>query len=594
MDDAKNFLSALDDETLLRKQKSIRRKLLEQLGENFLPKRIAILNGSTTNDIKNILEIFLLGEGIKPAFYESDYNKFFEDAVFENPALENFQPEIIIVFTSVVNILNLPQLDDTPAEVDEKLSAEFQRFKIIWENLSSKYNAIIVQNNFDAPCTQPEGNLDSFLPQSLSRFVARLNEKFADYATSHAGFYLNDINRLAAEVGLSRWHNRAQYHAYKFAMDYDIFPAVAKNLKRVICAALGKVKKCLVLDLDNTLWGGVIGEDGVAGISLGNETAEGEAYTEFQKYVKRLKNRGIILAVCSKNDEDVAKSGFSHPDSVLTLEDFAIFLANWEPKNLNVAKISRELNIGLDSLVFLDDSPAEREIVRKNLPEVAVPEIDSADVFSYIRALEAEGYFDTLAISADDKRRGDFYRENQNRIAARENFSDYNEFLKSLEMTAEIFPFKEIYFDRIAQLTNKTNQFNLTTRRFTRAQIQQMAEDENFLTLCCRLKDKFGDNGIISVIVGEKKNSELRIILWLMSCRVLKRGVEDAMLNFLVDAAKNIGVEKITGYYFPTNKNKMVAELYKNFGFEKISDGVWNLRLADFLPRENFIVVGGD
>lgn len=593
---AKNFKIAgefFDGDTLLRKQKSILRKLRESADESFVSKRIAILSGSTVTDIKNLSEIFLLNEKIRPTFYESEYNKFYEDAVFGNEILDEFNPEIVIIFTGTVNILNRPEISDTPEEVEEKLNAEYRRFETVWKKLSEKFSAVIIQNNFDMPHTRPEGNFDSVFSGGLQRFVARLNEKFAEYAEKNSGFYIHDINRLSAEIGLNRWHNRSQYYAYKFAVNYDVIPEVAKSLKKIVCAVLGKVKKCLVLDLDNTLWGGIIGESGAAGISIGHETATGEAYEEFQTYVKNLKERGIILAVCSKNDEEVAKTGFSHPSGVLKLEDFAIFVANWEPKNLNIKRISEELNMGLADMVFMDDNPVERELIRQTLPEVAVPEINPDDVFSYIQVIEEEGYFEIVTVSGEDRKRTEFYRANRQRKTAAENFADYDEFLKSLEMSAEVGEFAEIYFDRIAQLTNKTNQFNLTTRRFTREEIRKISEDKNFVTLYCRLKDKFGDNGIVSLIIAEKKNSALHINLWLMSCRVLKRDVENFMLNNLIERAKKFGIDELIGYWFRTKKNGQVKDLYKNFGFEKISEdensGVWRLQLSDFVPQKNFI-----
>lgn len=583
-----------DNDFILRKQKSIKRKLLERINAEYLPARIAILGGSTTADIKNLLEIFLLNVGIKAEFYESEYNKFYEDAVFSNPALDEFKPTIIIIFTSVVNLLNRPEAFDDEKSAQEKLQREYERYKLIWKNLAEKFpESTIIQNNMDIPYENSLGNLAAVLPQGLNRFLDNLNEKFAQYAANHSNFYIHDLHGLSAQIGLNNWHNRAQYYAYKFAMNYDVIPDVSRSLANIIQAILGKSKKCLVLDLDNTLWGGVIGDDGINGIIIGHETPQAEAFTAFQEYVKRLKERGIILAVCSKNDEDIAKSGFNHPDSVLKFEDFAAFKANWQPKNINIQEIAREINIGIESLVFIDDNPAERQLVRENLTEVAVPEVDPANIYSYISAIEKSGYFEPVTISQDDLQRNKTYQENKQRRNLEEAAVSYDDFLKSLEMTAEIAPFKEIYFERIAQLTNKTNQFNLTTKRFTLAEISQIAANENYLTLYGRLKDKFGDNGLVSVVIGELCAAELHIRLWLMSCRVLKRGMENAMLNALVDRAKISGCKKIVGYYFPTKKNNMVADLYKNFGFQKISDTVWSLNISDFVKQENFIKIEG-
>ena len=566
--------------------------------ENFsyVEKKIAILGGSTVDDIKNILEIFLLHAGIKPTFYQSEYNKFYEDAVFGNAELDNFQPDVIIIFTSFVNLNNLPDITDNADSVQEKLIAEYNRYLQIWESLTKKFSAVIIQNNFDLPFSAALGNFDAAATYGTIPFVEELNRLFANYAQSHGNFFIHDLHGLSARIGLEKWHNRFQYHAYKFAMNYEVMPKVALNLSKIIRAVFGKNKKCLVLDLDNTLWGGVIGDDGLENLQIGHETPAAEAFTEFQKYVLKLKRRGVILAVCSKNDEDVAKSGFTHPDSVLKFEDFAAFYANWQPKNENIAAIAAELNIGIDSLVFIDDNPAERQIVRDTLPEVAVPEVDAADIFSYIHAIEGAGYFEPLTISDDDLKRNDTYRENKQRQNLAASVSNYDDFLISLNMHAEIDSFKPIYFDRIAQLTNKTNQFNLTTRRFTRAEIEQIAADSRYITLYGRLEDKFGDNGLISVIIGEKRNDEVHVNLWLMSCRVLKRGMEFAMLDELVKRCGDC--KKIIGYYFPTKKNKMVENFYSDFGFtliEKNSSGTtWELPIENYVPKNKFIKVGGE
>ena len=591
------FTYPYDNDFLLRKQKSAKRELLARKGIAYTEKRIAALGGSTTDDIKNILDLFLLESGIKPTFYQSEYNKFYEDAVFGNLELDAFAPEIVIVFTSVVNIVNAPSVNDDEAAIRAKIAAEVSRFTEVWEKLAAKYNAVIIQNNFDLPAADDLGSLSAAHMAGTHRFVAALNERFAEYAAAHDNFYLHDLHGLSARIGLAKWHNPSQYFAYKFAMDYDVMPEVSLSLAKIIRGILGKTKKCLVLDLDNTLWGGVIGDDGLDGIQIGHETPAAEAYSAWQEYVLKLKERGVILAVCSKNDEEVAKSGFGHPDSILHLEDFAAFYANWEPKNLNIAAIAKEINIGLDSLVFIDDNPAEREIVRQTLPEVAVPEVDAADVFSFIRAIEGAGYFEPIAISEDDRRRNAAYQENKARLALAHSAANYDDFLKSLNMKAEIDSFRSVYFDRIAQLTGKTNQFNLTTRRYTRAEIESMAGDDRFITLYGRLTDKFGDNGLISAVIGERKGAELHILLWLMSCRVLKRGMEENMLDVLAARAKEKGCTKFIGYYYPTKKNKMVEGMYASFGFAPAgTDGdgtVWEMPLADYVKHGKYIEVRG-
>lgn len=591
----KIFTYPYNNDLLMRRQKGIKRQLLNRENVNYLEKRIAILSGSTTDDLKNILELFLLHAGIRPIFYQSEYNKFYEDAVWGNSELDIFRPQIIIIFTSVVNILNKPQAGDSSEIVQDKLRAEAARFRQVWKALQSRYHAVIIQNNMDMPYEEQLGSLGAVKEYGLSNFIEKLNFEFSSYAVHHAGIYINDLHRLSARVGLDKWHNRFQFYAYKLAMNYEVIPEAANGIGKIIKAILGKSKKCLVLDLDNTLWGGVIGDDGVENIQIGHETPEAEAFTAFQEYVLNLKRRGIILAVCSKNDENIAKSGFSHPDSVLKVEDFVSFHANWEPKNLSIKAIADEINIGTDSLVFIDDNPVERQLIRETMPEVAVPEVDARDIFSYIRVIEGAGYFEPVSISADDLQRSEAYMSNQQRKKLSESVHSYDEFLKSLEMEAEIDSFKPIYFDRIAQLTNKSNQFNLTTCRYSRADIENIANDNSYITLYGRLADKFGDNGLVSVIIGEKKADELHIRLWLMSCRVLKRGMEEVMLDALVEKAKENACDTLVGYYYKTNKNKMVADLYKNFGFSLLAangdDSVWQLNVENYSYKSKYILL---
>lgn len=590
------FTYPYDKDLLMRKQKSIRRELLARPDVDYIDKRIAVLCGSTVDDIKNILELFLLDVGIRPRFYQSEYNKFYEDAVFGNAELDVFQPDIIIVFTSMVNIIERPALGDGYDELKEKLCMEMGRFTRIWEELTKRFPAaVIIQNNMDLSYETGLGSLDAAEHYGLTRFIESLNRDFADYAVSHENFFLHDLHGLAARIGLLKWHDRFQYYAYKLAMSYDVIPEVSLGLAKIIKGLLGKNKKCLVLDLDNTLWGGIIGDDGMEHIEIGHETPTAEAYTAFQEYVLKLKERGVILAVCSKNEEDIAKSGFNHPDSVLHVEDFVSFHANWKPKNINLRIIAEEINIGTDSLVFIDDNPAERQLVRDTMPEVAVPEVDPVDVFSYIRAIEGAGFFEPVTISEDDRKRNESYRGNIQRRSLEESMQTYDDFLQSLEMEAEIDDFRSVYYDRIAQLTNKSNQFNLTTRRYTRADIEQMANDQHYVTLYGRLRDKFGDNGLISVVIGEKIDDSLHIRLWLMSCRVLKRGMEQMMLDALAARAAADGCKELIGYYYKTAKNKMVSDLYAVFGFEKImqsgDDTVWRLDLTGYEKQGKYIAL---
>ncbi|MEI8185757.1 MAG: HAD-IIIC family phosphatase [Chlorobiaceae bacterium] len=558
-----------DSHYLLRKKKAIRRDLLHQ--SELLDKRIAILGGSTTAEVKDMLEIFLLQDGIRPVFYESEYNQYFEDLIFPNPSLNEFAPDIVYIHTTNLNIKRFPSFQESNAEIDELLSSEVSRFKLMWDSVATHFACPIIQNNFELPYFRGLGNLDGYDIHGRARYVSELNLRFAEHARGRSNLYLNDINYLAAWFGLERWYDKHFWYSYKYAMNYEAIPILADSVASIIKAIYGKTKKCLVLDLDNTLWGGVIGDDGVNGIQIGKETPEAEAFSEFQQYCRMLKERGIILAVCSKNEERNAHEGFAHPDSILKLEDFSAFKANWEPKYQNIRSIAQILNIGIDSLVFADDNPVEREIVQIQEPEVKVPVLGS-DVAHYINILDKTGYFEPVSLSSDDVHRSSFYDDNKVRQKHQGAFLNYEDFLRSLEMKAEIKPFVPIYLDRITQLINKTNQFNLTTRRYTQSEVEEIANKSNYITLYGRLRDKFGDNGLISIIVGEVIKSAIHIDLWLMSCRVLKRGMEDAMFQQLVSIAKSQKITTIYGYYYPTSKNKMVSGLLGQMGFNKKGD----------------------
>lgn len=593
-----NLLTYPFDVAMLRKkQKAIRRELLEQ-DVVLLEKRIAILGGSTTNMFRDFLELFLLDAGVKPIFYESEYAQYYEEAVFQNDALSAFAPDIIFVFTTSVNLKEQPSVFETKEEAEARINREYARYQSIWDGLAARYHAVIIQNNFEMPAHLPLGSLDAVLWSGWRNTIESLNAQIAAYALTHAGMYVHDVHYLASVLGMEQWFDLSQYSAYKLAVRYESMPFVALHAANVVKAVLGKTKKCLVLDLDNTLWGGIIGDDGMEGIQIGKETPEAEAYTAFQRYLLTLKERGVLLAVCSKNEEVVAKLGFSHPDTVLQLDDFVAFQANWEPKDQNIRAIARQLNIGLDSLVFLDDNPAERAIVRQGVPEVAVPEVTGGDVVSYIRALERNGYFEPIAISEDDRKRSEAYRENKKRVELEASLDSYEDFLRSLDMQAEIASFQPIYYDRIAQLTNKSNQFNLTAFRYTRADIERMAKDSHYITLYGRLQDRFGDNGLVSVIIAEKEGSDVHIRLWLMSCRVLKRGMEEAMMDVLLARTRLAGGKKLIGYYYPTAKNGMVRDFYGLHGFSLLEDvagamvWVYDLAAKDTSPvQRHFIMV---
>lgn len=487
---------------LISKRKSILRKLRKSVSQSFLSKKIAILGGSTTASIRQMLEVFLLSQGIDPEFYESEYAQYWQDAMFGENLIE-FKPDIIFIHTSFRNIKELPNLHDSVRTIDLKLEKEFEYFKTMWEKLISRCHCSIIQNNFERPIWRLMGNRDAWDLRGVTNFVSRLNQRFYEFAQTHSDFFINDIDYLCAQYGLDKWHDVYYWHMFKYALAVPAIPSLAFSVANIIKSIYGKNKKALVLDLDNTLWGGVIGDDGVDAISVGPEVSMGQAYSEFQRYVRSLKDIGVILSVSSKNEEGNAISGLNHPDSVLHPEDFAVIKANWNNKDLNLRKIATTLNIGVDSLVFVDDNPAERAIVRCQLSEVAVPEVNIVE--DYIRTIDNNGYFETTNFSAEDLVKSKMYTENTKRAELALSFGDYRDFLISLKMKALIRDFEPIYMQRISQLINKSNQFNLTTKRYSQSDIEKVTASSKHIRLYGKLSDKFGDNGLVSVVIGKEK-----------------------------------------------------------------------------------------
>ena len=585
-----------DANAIISKKKSIRRTLLENTN-GMISKKIAILGGYTTSNIKLIMELFLLDQGIKPEFYESEYNQYFQDAVFDNKELEEFAPDIIYVCTSNRNIIRYPTIQDSSDEIEKLLNSEIDKYKKIWKSLEDRYHCPVIQNNFEMPLYRLLGNKDASDIHGKVNFLSRLNMEFYRYAQEHDNFYICDINYLSADFGLSKWSDPFYWHMYKYAVNVDAIPYLAFNVSNIIKSILGKNKKGLVLDLDNTLWGGIIGDDGVDNIVLGPEESEGQVYSEFQRYIKEQQDIGVILNIDSKNEEENALAGLSHPDSELSKDDFIVIKANWEPKDKNYREIANQLNLAPESLLFIDDNPAERTIVREQIPGVIAPELGEAH--QYIQRIDRGGYFEVTSLTADDKKRNEMYKENAKRAELQAAYSNYSEYLKSLEMQATIAPFESVYMARIAQLTNKSNQFNLTTRRYTQAEIEDIAEDSSYITLYGKLLDKFGDNGVVSVIIGNIKDKVCHIDLWIMSCRVLKRDMEFAMMDRLVEKCISLDINEIRGYYYPTAKNKMVKDFYGMQGFEKISEdkagnSEWAFSITtDYKQKNEVICVGG-
>ncbi len=582
-----------DSHFILKNRKKIKKELLSQNSEK-ITKKIAVLGGSTTADIVAILDLFLLDNGIMAEFYQSEYNKYWEGAVFENKELSDFSPDLIYIHTTSKNLsyyeFNMSYSKD---DYDTILDKQYEHFKTMWKKLKESYNCPIIQNNFEMPHYRILGNRDSWDFHGRVNFISRLNMQLYEYAQSNESFFINDINYISACYGLEKWFDPKYWYMYKYAVSPEAIPDFAYNLCNIIKSVFGKNKKALALDLDNTLWGGIIGEDSVSGIDIGHENAIAESYYDFQCYIKEQAQTGIMLTICSKNNEETALEGLMHPDGVLKPDDFISIKANWEQKDKNIISSAEEIGILPESFVFVDDNPAEREIVNAQL-DIPTPEITAPE--NYIRILNKSGFFEITSFSNDDLSRNDMYKANAKRKQSISQFENYEDYLKNLDMTAVIEEFNTDVFQRISTLTLKSNQFNLTTKRYLKEEIKVFAESDDVITLYAKLSDKFGDNGIVSAVIGKINNDELHIDLWIMSCRVLKRNLEFAILDTLIDKCRKRNITKVYGYYYSTKKNSMVSKLYEQFGFNLIStnennDSIWLLETKDYSYKNNVINV---
>jgi FkbH-like protein len=594
LEENKDYLMyPFDAKLILRKKRSIKEQLLKK-NKKLIVKKIAVLGGSTTSEIIDILELFLINSGIKPEFYESEYGQYWCDVVFQNDKLMRFKPNIVYIHTSIRNITQFPSIDDDNDRIDQLVQVQYLHFKKMWDMIHDMFGCVVIQNNFEMPYYRLLGNSDGSDIHGKLHFINQLNELFNVYYQQNTYFYINDINYLAATFGLEKWSDPCYWYMYKYSLSSEAIPYLTYNLVNIIRSIYGKTKKALILDLDNTIWGGVIGDDGVNGIQIGQDNPIGQAYSEFQTYLKELSKLGVLLNICSKNEYEIAKLGLDCSDSVLKLSDFICSKINWENKMENVKNIIKELNIASDSIVFIDDNPAEREIVKKNYERIETPPINKVE--KYINIIDKSGYFEFRNITADDRKRTKMYRLNIERNELKKRFGDYDEYLESLEMKAELGKFHKQYITRIAQLVNKTNQFNLTTKRFTESEINQFAYQEDKICVYGKLRDKFGDNGLVTAIVGSIKKDTIHVLLWIMSCRVFKRNMEFIMFDYFVKQAKSKQIRFITGNYIKTDRNKIVKNLYKDCGFKNVreednGDSTWILDIESYKVHNEKIEV---
>jgi FkbH-like protein len=523
--------------------------------------KLAILSSYTTTQFEPLLVLIARRFGITLELYTGAYGQYNQEIRDRESGLYRFDPDFVLLAVHERD-LALPEISTSPTE---DIETELRRWTSLWDDVAARSKARVIQFNFAQPGEAPFGHLGARLAGSRYMMTTAVNARLG--AEAGPATLIVDCERLSGLLGKDHWFDPRYWFLARQAVALNALPLLARHTASVLAAALGLSKKCLVLDLDNTLWGGVIGEDGLSGITLG-EGVDGEAFVAFQEYLLRLKRKGVMLAVCSKNNENDVRQCFEqHPEMRIKLDDLATFVANWQSKADNLRKIATALGIGLDALVFIDDNPVERAAVRQALPQVDVIPLPS-DPAKYVRALSSYVLLEIESYTAEDTRRDDHYRHRQQVSSLEAATASIEDFYCSLQMRAEVSPFTEIDLPRIVQLLGKTNQFNLTSRRHSFAQVRDFIRDPRSVHFSLRLRDRFGDHGLVSLLIAQRDGEELNIDTFLMSCRVIGRTVEATMLQELCRRAVDLGCRRLRGVYIATAKNSLVADLFSRFEFE--------------------------
>ena len=565
---------ALDINQLSRLTKAL--KALTAQGKSLSPLtpfKLGLIGNGTLDFIEPALIASAARHGIALQCVRTAYGQVMQDVFDPSSALNQARPNAVLVALDH-RALPVKCAPGDAAGAAKAIEATIKQLSSLREAIAQNSGALTIIQSLACPPEGLFGSFDAVLPGAERSLLMDLNIALADFVRTHSSSaVLLDVAGLAEKVGTSHWFSAAQWNLAKLPFADHLVPLYADHVARILAALRGKTRRCLVLDLDNTVWGGIIGDDGLDGIKIAQGDATGEAHLAIQHLALSLRARGIALAVSSKNEDATARLPFrEHPEMLLREEHIAVFQANWKDKASNIAAIAETLNLGLDAFVFLDDNPAERELVRRTIPEVAVPELPE-DPALYPLALMAGGYFEAVQLSEEDKKRAAFYEGNAKRIALQSEIADMDSYLASLEMEITFEPFNEVGRARIAQLISKSNQFNLTTRRYSEADVTTFAEDPRAFTLQVRLKDSIGDNGMISVIICLKIDPKTWVIdTWLMSCRVLGRRVEEMVLREIARHAALEGATLLIGNYIPTERNMMVKDHYKKLGFELVDE----------------------
>lgn len=560
------------------------------------PIRLAILGTATVDHLCAGIRVALLRRGLWAKVYVGHYGMMQQELFDPNSDLHRFAPTHILFSIDAANLTAALDTATDPEQARAALANAVGDIRGMWRTARETLRAKVLQQTVVPRQLSLMGSNEHRASASRDWFVSQFNDALRQCADAD-GADLVAVDRRITQDGLRAWHTPNLWHRAKQEIAPGAAPMYGELVARVLAAQQGRALKCLILDLDNTMWGGVIGDDGLQGIKLGQGNAYGEAFLSFQSYVRDLGRRGVILAVCSKNDEANALSPFiEHPEMLLRKGDIACFVANWNDKASNIRAIAAQLNIGLDFCAFVDDNPFERNLIRQELPMVSVPEL-SDDPASYAQTVSDAGYFEALSLTDEDMTRNQLYQANWEREALKESSTDLGAYLRGLDMKMIWRRFDQVGAARITQLINKTNQFNLTTRRYTDDEVAAVMADPDAFGLQIRLLDRFGDNGIVAIVIGRLQPDRAVLIdTWLMSCRVLGRQMEEATLNLVAAEAQRLGGRGLIGEYRPTKKNGMVKEHYQRLGFtviEEQADGSSrsNLDLDGFQPADIFIKV---
>jgi FkbH-like protein len=566
---------------------------------NSLPRhRLAVIGSTTLDHLAPGIRIAALRRGLWLEVRSGGYGQYRQEILDPQSQIQLFQPQTVLLSIAADHVLPDSKPGASHADTALLIRGVCDDLRSLWQQIADGMQASVIQQTF-LDLTQPLfGSYDRMVPASPFMVVEQLNDVLCESARD-AGVAVLDLAAASARDGRDAWHEPARMLQAKQEIAPQAVPAYGELIARIVCAQRGLSKKCLVLDLDNTMWGGVLGDDGMQGLLLGQGNPVGEAHLALQRYVRQLKDRGVILAVCSKNDPQLAAEAFdTHPEMLLRRSDIAVFVANWEEKPHNLAAIAARLNIGRDSLVFVDDNPIERARMREVMPEVAVPELPE-DVTGYTRCLAEAGYFEATSFTREDQQRSALYSSASQRESARASGASLDQFLSDLQLQLTWGDCTAMDFDRVHQLINKTNQFNPTTRRYAAEQLRPLLNNPGTISLQGRLRDKFGDHGLVTaMILTPIKDIPVRaeIDTWVMSCRVFGLQLEHELMNCAVEAARRAGIQELVARYLPSPKNEVIRELYPRLGFSPLNlPGLeagatgWSLKLSDYRPHTTHI-----